>query len=114
MTDYIDYDQSVINFHISLLGYSLKCYKGSYINEEETGKKPELHDCTGTDQVCVSAYYRTDVIYKAKSQNAKKGTVFAGGWYKSCEKKGGSDLTDLFGDDQSDRCFEQKEGIEVL
>ena len=111
MIDYIDYGQSVINFYILLLGYSLKCYNGSYIvekdtNEEETEKKPELLDCTGTDQVCLSAYYRTDVIFK-------KGTARAGSWYKSCATKGGKDLTRVFGEDQSDRCFEQTKGIEV-
>ena len=112
LTDYIHYVQLVINFYIFILGYSLQCYKGEYMPAkddklEQTEKKPELRNCTGTDQVCISIYVRTESI-------SKRDTYLAGGWVKDCVTKGDRDLTDWFGEDKSDRCVEAKEGTKDL
>merc|ERR1712008_87544 len=93
--------------------YSFKCYGGEYMPrkntmQEQTEEKPKLFNCPFSGPVvCVSRYVRTDVI-------SRKGTLLAGGWSKGCEKKGGPDLFELFGDDRSVRCVEQKEGTEYI
>jgi len=74
---------------------------------EQTEKKPELRNCTGTDQVCISIYVRTESI-------SKRDTYLAGGWNKDCVTKGDRDLTDWFGENKSDRCVEAKEGTKDL
>ena len=116
MTDYIDYGQSVINFYIFILGYSLQCYEGGYTptkdtKQEQTEKKPELRNCTGTDQVCISSYVRTDTIIK---DGKGEETLLAGSWMKDCVTKGDRNLNDLFGENQSDRCEEENEGKEHI
>ena len=116
MTDYIDYGQSVINFYIFISGYSLQCYKGEYrptkdTTQEQTEKKPELRNCTGTDQVCISSYVRTDTIIK---DGKGEETLLAGGWMKRCMTKGHRKLKDLFGENRSDRCVEENEGKEHI
>ena len=83
-----DYGQSVINFHISLIGNSLKCYKGELeitkdTTQKEKDKEPELVDCNEADHVCVSQYIRTDVIFDSGTGE----TMLAGGWSKSCIEK---------------------------
>ena len=108
LTDYIHYVQLVINFYIFILGYSLQCYKGEYMPAkddklEQTEKKPELRNCTGTDQVCISIYVRTESI-------SKRDTYLAGGWFKECGRKGYQEAKERFGENESDRCVEEKEG----
>ena len=110
MTDYIDYGQSVINFHILFIGYSLKCYKGVLqvakdTTQEQMEKKPKLGDCAA-DEVCVSTYFKTDIKTDDWARDAYH---LAGGWEKGCEKKGGPHLTKEFGEDHSDRCAEPKD-----
>ena len=106
----------MINFYIFILGYSLQCYDGGYTPTkdtklEQTKKKPELHNCTGTDQVCISSYVRTDTIIK---DGKGEETLLAGSWMKDCVTKGDRNLNDLFGENQSDRCEEENEGKEHI
>ena len=61
--------------------------------------------------MCMSAYVRTDTIIK---DGKKEETLLAGSWYKYCRGKGRGDLTDLFGENQSDRCAEENEGKEHI
>jgi len=96
--------------------YSLQCYEGEYTltkdkTQEQTEKQPELRNCTGTDQVCISSYVRTDTIFK---DGKGEETLLAGGWNKGCVTKGDPDLTDLVGENQSDRCVEENEGKEHI
>ena len=106
----------MINFYIFISGYSLQCYKGEYrptkdTTQEQTEKKPELRNCTGTDQVCISSYVRTDTIIK---DGKWEETLLAGSWMKDCVTKGDRNLNDLFGENQSDRCEEENEGKEHI
>ena len=113
LTDYIHYVQLVINFYIFILGYSLQCYKGEYMPAkddklEETEKEPELLNCTGTDPVCLSTYIRTETIFKKSKREDT--TYLAGGWFKECGRKGYQEAKERFGENESDRCVEEKEG----
>jgi len=93
--------------------YSLQCYKGEYMPAkddklEETEKEPELLNCTGTDPVCLSTYIRTETIFKKSKREDT--TYLAGGWFKECGRKGYQEAKERFGENESDRCVEEKEG----
>ena len=72
--------------------------------------EPKLVDCKGNEDVCASAYAKTDLYFEDGFF-----AFPAGFWFKSCFKKSKLPTTIIkeFGDGASDRCIESKQFVKV-